>query len=133
MPIISSKTRATKRTTINSAKPNRSAFINNDGIEIAATSLSLIDKDKKSSTMNASFQLAASTTTGKFHNPMNGNQIFLSQQFDDINNGNLCPSAGNPSAATTTTDGEENGNNRHSRNKTEIRITENPLPETIVC
>ena len=128
MPIISSKTRATKRTTINSAKPNRSAFINNDGIEIAATSLSLIDK---SSTMNASFQLAASTTTGKLHSPMNGNQNFLSQHFDDINNGNLCPSVGHP--PTTTTDGEDNGNNRNSRNKTEIRITENPLPETIVC
>lgn len=127
MPIISSKTRATKRTTINSAKPNRSAFINNDGIEIAATSLSLIDKDK-SSTMNASFQLAASTTTGKFHNPMNGNQNFLSQHFDDINNGNLCPSVG---VTSSTTNGEENGNK--NRNKNEIRITENPLPETIVC
>lgn len=130
MPIISSKTRATKRTTINSAKPNRSAFINNDGIEIAATSLSLIDKDK-SSTMNASFQLAASsTTTGKFHNPMTGNQIFLSQHFDDINNGNLCPSVGTVSSSSST-NGEENGN--RNRNKTEIRITENPIPETIVC
>lgn len=129
MPIIiSSKTRATKRTTINSAKPNRSAFINNDGIEIAlATSLSLIDKDK-SSTMNASFQLAASTTTGKFHNPMNGNQNFLSQHFDDINNGNLCLSVG---TTLSTTNAEENGNK--NRNKTEIRITENPIPETIVC
>lgn len=130
MPIISSKTRATKRTTINSAKPNRSAFINNDGIEIAATSLSLIDKDK-SSTMNASFQLAASTTTGRYHKSMNGNQNFLLQHFDDINNGNLCPSYSVGTSSTTTTNGEENGNK--NRNKTEIRITENPIPEAIVC
>lgn len=80
--------------------------------------------------MNASFQLAASTATGKYHNPMNGNQNFLLQHFDDINNGNLCPSY---SVGTTslTTNGEENGNK--NRNKTEIRITENPLPETVVC
>lgn len=80
--------------------------------------------------MNASFQLAASTTTGKFHSPMTGNQNFLLQHFDDIHNGNLCPSVGT-TVSSATTNGEENGN--RNRNKTEIRITENPIPETIVC
>lgn len=81
--------------------------------------------------MNASFQLAASTATGKYHNQMNGNQIFLSQHFDDINNGNMCPSHSVGSSTSSTTNGEENGNK--NRNKNEIRITENPIPEAVIC
>lgn len=108
MPIIiSSKTRATKRTntSTNTSTPNTSTFINH-GYETVAT---LTSATTAAIDIPPPIYLEDTISTiGANDNDTNGNDIICN---------------------------EDNGNHllNSNRTKNEIRITENPISETVVC
>lgn len=110
MPIIiSSKTRATKRTntSTNTSTPNTSTFINH-GYETVAT---LTSATTAANDLSSPIYLEDDTISTLGHNDDN-----------DTNGNNYAFN-------------EDNGNQilSFNRNKNEIRITENPISESVVC
>lgn len=127
--IISSKTRATKRTNTTTTKkttttktttPNRtSSFINNGYDETVAALTSATPPPPFGSSRSSSTTfLATANVCGNIN-------------FEDIDDVDEDDNGNNDCGCTA----EDNGNHvlHSSRNKNEIRITENPIPEAVVC
>lgn len=128
--IIPSKTRATKCTNFTSATKNATTNTTNTTTKTTIKTTIATSSSIRTTINNNGIETApslflpdGSIATTMFTTTLAAVEKLKSMdQHDDSNGNDIC------------CDHEDNGNGmNYNRNKNEIRITENPLPETVVC